>query len=30
MSSHIHLILGRSGDQSLESIIRDFKKIHSN
>ncbi|WP_339699325.1 transposase [Algoriphagus aquimarinus] len=29
MSSHIHLIVGRNGDQSLEVIIRDFKKFTS-
>jgi len=29
MSSHIHLILGRHGESSLESIIRDIKKFTS-
>ncbi|AMQ56938.1 REP-associated tyrosine transposase [Algoriphagus sanaruensis] len=29
MSSHIHLILGRNGDQKLEDIIRDIKKYTS-
>ena len=29
MSSHAHLILGRSGDQKLEDIIRDIKKFTS-
>ena len=29
MSSHVHLILGRNGDQKLEDIIRDLKKFTS-
>ncbi|RAI85783.1 REP-associated tyrosine transposase [Algoriphagus yeomjeoni] len=27
MSSHIHLIMGRNGEQTIEAIIRDFKKF---
>lgn len=30
MSSHIHLIIGRNGEISIESIIRDFKKFTTN
>jgi putative transposase len=30
MSSHIHMIVGRHGDESLEGIIRDIKKFTSN
>ena len=29
MSSHIHMILGRHGEESLEGIIRDLKKFTS-
>jgi REP element-mobilizing transposase RayT len=29
MTSHIHLILGRCGEPSLESIVRDIKKFTS-
>ena len=29
MSSHVHMIVGRSGDQKLEDIIRDIKKFTS-
>jgi len=29
MSSHVHMIIGRSGDQKLEDIIRDIKKFTS-
>lgn len=29
MSSHIHLIIGRSGEENLEDIIRDLKKFTS-
>jgi REP element-mobilizing transposase RayT len=29
MSSHIHMILGRSGESKLEDIIRDIKKFTS-
>jgi hypothetical protein len=27
MSSHIHMIIGRHGEQNLEGIIRDIKKF---
>ncbi|WP_339877270.1 transposase [uncultured Algoriphagus sp.] len=27
MSSHIHLIVGRNGEPTIEAIIRDFKKF---
>nr|WP_244545601.1 transposase [Algoriphagus locisalis] len=27
MSSHIHLIIGRNGEPTIEAIIRDFKKF---
>lgn len=30
MSSHVHLIIGRHGEASLESVIRDIKKFTSN
>ena len=30
MSSHVHLILGRNSDPSLEGIIRDIKKYTAN
>jgi len=29
MSNHIHLILGRHGEEKMEDIIRDFKKFTS-
>lgn len=29
MSNHIHLIVGRSGKETIEDIIRDFKKFTS-
>jgi REP element-mobilizing transposase RayT len=29
MSSHVHMIIGRKGDQKLEGIIRDIKKFTS-
>ena len=29
MSSHIHLIIGRNGEQPLEGLIRDIKKFTS-
>lgn len=29
MTNHIHLIVGRNGDSSIEDIIRDFKKFTS-
>ena len=29
MSSHIHLIIGRNSEPTIESIIRDFKKFTS-
>lgn len=29
MSSHVHLIIGRQGEQKLEDIIRDIKKFTS-
>jgi REP element-mobilizing transposase RayT len=29
MSNHIHLIVGRSGEETIENIIRDFKKFTS-
>ncbi|HEY0656564.1 MAG TPA: transposase [Chryseosolibacter sp.] len=29
MSSHIHMIIGRHGDDSLDGIIRDIKKFTS-
>ncbi|UXE67667.1 MAG: transposase [Chryseotalea sp. WA131a] len=29
MSSHVHMIIGRNGEESLEGIIRDIKKFTS-
>ncbi|HOX82913.1 MAG TPA: transposase [Chryseolinea sp.] len=29
MTNHIHLIVGRSGKDKIEEIIRDFKKFTS-
>jgi len=29
MSNHIHVILGRHGEEKMEKIIRDFKKFTS-
>lgn len=29
MTNHIHLIIGRNGEENIESIIRDFKKYTS-
>ncbi len=29
MSSHIHLIIGRNSEETIEAIIRDFKKFTS-
>jgi len=29
MTSHVHLIIGRNGDQSIQDIIRDLKKFTS-
>ena len=29
MSSHVHLIIGRNSEQSLQGIIRDIKKFTS-
>ncbi len=28
LHNHVHLIVGRKGEQRLEDIIRDFKKIY--
>jgi REP element-mobilizing transposase RayT len=29
MTSHIHLIIGRSGEHDISSLVRDFKKFTS-
>ena len=29
MSNHVHLIVGRNGEETIENIIRDFKKFTS-
>src|SRR5688572_2648760 len=30
MSNHVHMIIGRDGEENLEGIIRDIKKFTSN